>query len=158
MRFSPTNNSQENIKSITQPKYCSLHTRWELSHPFAYCLEMIGSCWVVVSHNRSDIRTTHTAVPVPDNIINARFPENIKNLYNICTMLGQRGRRWPNIVQMFWPNIVQMFYTNVLCLLGYSTIQLHPVTLTGYTSHTARISILYTFTPFLNRIIYIYVR
>ena len=33
---------------------------------------------------------------------------NTKHLYNICTMLAQRLRRWANIVQKF--------YNNVLCL------------------------------------------
>ena len=29
-------------------------------------------------------------------------PVNTKHLYNICTMLGQRRRRWPNVVQMLY--------------------------------------------------------
>ena len=35
---------------------------------------------------------------------------NTKHLYDICTMLHQRRRRWADVVQM---------YTNVLCVLGY---------------------------------------
>ena len=29
-------------------------------------------------------------------------PVNTKHLYNICTMLGQRRRRWPDVVQMLY--------------------------------------------------------
>ena len=35
---------------------------------------------------------------------------NTKHLYNICTMLDQRRRRWADVVQNC--------YTNVFCLLG----------------------------------------
>ena len=34
------------------------------------------------------------------------FPADTKHLYNICTMLDQRLRRWSNIVQI---NVIQMF-------------------------------------------------
>ena len=34
--------------------------------------------------------------------LDAAIPENTKHLYNICTMLGQRRRRWANIVQMLY--------------------------------------------------------
>ena len=40
-------------------------------------------------------------------------PVNTKNLYNICTMLAQRRRRWAEVVQC---------YTNVLWLLVKSTL------------------------------------
>ena len=30
------------------------------------------------------------------------FPVNTKKLYNICTMLDQRLRRWANVVQMLY--------------------------------------------------------
>ena len=46
------------------------------------------------------------------NITFAKYiPENIKQLYNICTTAAQRRRRWSNIGQMV--------YTNVCYLLGY---------------------------------------
>ena len=32
----------------------------------------------------------------------ARFPVNTNYLYNICTMLAQRQRRWADVVQMFY--------------------------------------------------------
>ena len=38
------------------------------------------------------------------------YPVNTKHLNNICTMLDQRQRRWPDVVQ----NVIQ----NVLCELG----------------------------------------
>ena len=36
-------------------------------------------------------------------------PVNTEHLYNICTMLNQRRRRWADVVQILY---------NVLCLLG----------------------------------------
>ena len=34
------------------------------------------------------------------------FPANTKQLYSICTMLDQRRRRWPDVVQMLYPCFV----------------------------------------------------
>ena len=34
--------------------------------------------------------------------LSARVPANTKHLYNICTMLDQRRRRWADVVQMLY--------------------------------------------------------
>ena len=44
---------------------------------------------------------------------NEDVPANRKHLYNMCTLLDQRRRRWFNIVQMLY---------NVSCLLRYVII------------------------------------
>ena len=41
--------------------------------------------------------------------VKTRGPANTKHLYNICTMLVQRQRRWADVVQMLY---------DFLCLLG----------------------------------------
>ena len=38
----------------------------------------------------------HAQEDIPGN------PANTKHLYNICTMLGQRRRRWTDVVQMLY--------------------------------------------------------
>ena len=38
------------------------------------------------------------------------YPANTKHLYNICTMLDQRRRRWSNIVQMLYKCFVLAGY------------------------------------------------
>ena len=43
-----------------------------------------------------DVRTGYEASLVVERPV----PVNTKHLHNICTMLAQRLRRWPNIVQM----------------------------------------------------------
>ena len=83
--------------------------------------------------------------PLPGKVYQADDEDsaNTKHLYNICTMLGQRRRRWADVVQNIcitfvrnicitfvqrWANVEDVgptlykWYTNVLCLLGIDTI------------------------------------
>ena len=46
------------------------------------------------------------------SIIYRAIQVNTKHLYNICTMLDQRGLRWADVVQMFcvyWDNYVTLY-------------------------------------------------
>ena len=52
-------------------------------------------------------------------------PVNTKHLYNICTTLGQRRRRWADVVQMLYKSFVfgavfSISGTQVSCRLGMS--------------------------------------
>ena len=50
-----------------------------------------------VCSNRLEDTRHHT-----DQIKLATYPVNAKHLYNICTMLDQRRRRWADVVQMLY--------------------------------------------------------
>ena len=47
----------------------------------------------------------HHGMMAPRGIINVN-PVNAKHLYNICTMLDQRRRRWADVVQMLYKYFV----------------------------------------------------
>ena len=38
--------------------------------------------------------------------LSIKIPVNTKHLYNICTMLDQRRRRWADVVQMLYKSFV----------------------------------------------------
>ena len=40
------------------------------------------------------------------NVRRSGSPVNTKHLYNICTMLDQRRRRWADVVQMLYEYVV----------------------------------------------------
>ena len=63
----------------------------------------------------------------------APYPANTKHLYNICTMLNQRRRRWADVVQMLykcfvfarrrrWADVVKML-CKCFVFAGYTALQ-----------------------------------
>ena len=77
--------------------------------------------YYIISTNSRDITI------ITSGLITMDFPASTKHLYNICTMLDQRRRRWSNIVQILyrcfcvcWANIqghLRMFSV-VWCHIG----------------------------------------
>ena len=74
---------------------CSLdHSVLDYRNVVLSCLWIREPCdWRVVSGIRVSVATL---------LSQGDYPANIKHLYDICTMLDQRRRRWAHVVQMLY--------------------------------------------------------
>ena len=65
------------------------------------------------------LRQTAVAAYFSHGAAKAVYPANTKHLYNICTMLDQRRRRWDDVVQMLYKSFVSAGYIVVVVVVFY---------------------------------------